>query len=116
MNTTSLGNLVDPTNPNATDRYTFVGPQIAIQDNPTPSGAVADPQNDTKLSAPRIRGGFASTILAFNVMKQIHEDLRLTIKQAFWTGIQNELKSSVRSYNDTTNVDWREQWMELSGS
>jgi hypothetical protein len=116
MNATSLGNLVDPTNPMATDRYTFVGPQVAIQGNPTPSGAVADPQNDTKLSAPRIRGGFASTILAFNIEKQINDDLKLTIKTAFWAGIQNGLKGAVRSYNDTAAVDWREQWMELSGS
>src|SRR4030095_12117585 len=39
MNTVNLANLVAPSNPNATDRYTFVGPQIAIQGNPTPSGA-----------------------------------------------------------------------------
>jgi hypothetical protein len=116
MNTVMLGNLVDPSNPNSTDRYTFVGPQIAIQGNPTPSGAVADPQNDTKLSAPRIRGGFASTILAFNIYKQITEDLKLTVKQGFWAGIQNGIKNGFRSYNDTANVDWREQWMELSGS
>src|SRR6185369_16966640 len=79
-------------------------------------GAIADPQNDTNISAPRIRGGFASTILAFNVYKQISPDLKLTIKQALWAGIQNGIKSGFRSYNDSANVDWREQWMELSGS
>src|SRR5262245_8568284 len=36
MNTVSLGNLVNPADPMSTDRYTFVGPQIAIQGNPTP--------------------------------------------------------------------------------
>jgi len=116
MNANNLGNLVDPSNPMGTERYTYVGPQVFIQGNPVPAGAVADQTNDTKLSSPRIRGGFASTILAFNIYKQISEDLKLTVKQAFWAGIQNGIKSGYRAYNDTANVDWREQWMELSGS
>jgi len=112
----NLGNLIHPETPMSTDRYNLLGPQIAIQGNSIPGGPVADPINDKKLSSPRIRGGFASTILAFNIYKQISEDLKLTVKQAFWAGIQNGLKNNVRSYNDTANVDWREQWMELSGS
>jgi hypothetical protein len=118
VNSQGRGNLVDP-NSGSIDRYILVGPQIGIRGNATPSGATADILNDTKLSAPRIRGGFASTILGFNVMKQITPDLKLTIKTQLWAGIQNGLtkdSSPYRPYNDSASVDWREQWMQLDGS
>lgn len=114
VNNQQLGNVVSPETP--TDRYHLVGPQVGIQGNATPSGPIGYNDADTKLSAPRIRGGFASTILAFNVYKQVTPDMKLTIKMALWAGIQNALKGGVRSYNDTANVDWREQWMQLEGS
>src|SRR5688572_27460705 len=46
INTGNAGNLVDPTMPNSIDRYTLVGPQIAIRGNPTPSGAIASTVED----------------------------------------------------------------------
>src|SRR6185436_11435801 len=65
----------------------------------------------------RVRGGFASTILGFNILKQISPDLKLTIRQQIWAGIQNVQNSSgIRQYNDSAAVDWREQWMQLEGS
>ena len=113
------GNLIDPAN-NPSDRYKLLGPQIGIQGNPTPAGATADQASDKTLSAPRIRGGFASTILAFNVYNQISEDVKLTIKLAFWAGIQNGTTGTspniVRAFNDVASVDWREQYLQLEGS
>ena len=117
INTGNSGNLVDPTMPNSIDRYTLVGPQIAIRGNPVPDGAVGSTVEDKRLSTFRIRGGFASTVLAFNVYKQIVPDLKLSIKAALWAGIQNAQNSQgVRQFNDSATVDFREQYMDLSGS
>ena len=92
-------------------RYTLVGPQIAISGNPTPSGNTANTVDDKDVSTFRIRGGFASTILAFNVYKQVLPDLKLTMKLALWAGIQNGINrdSGVRQFNDSAAVDFREQ-------
>jgi hypothetical protein len=114
VNTVTYGNLVDPAG-NGNARYRLLGPGVGIQGNPTPGGATADLQNDTNLSAPRIRGGFASTILAFNIYKQITPDLRLTFKLGLWAGIQNSVVNGVRQQNDVGNVDWREQYLKLEG-
>jgi hypothetical protein len=71
----------------------------------------------TKLDGFRVRGGFASTILGFNILKQINPDLKLTIRQQIWAGIQNAQNAAgIRQYNDSVSVDWREQWMQLEGS
>lgn len=115
INTGNSGNLVDPTNP--IDRYVLVGPQIAIRGNPTPDSAMASPVDDKDLSTFRIRGGFASTILAFNVYKQVLPNVKLTIKLALWAGIQNGLNAQgYRQFNDSASVDFREQYMDLSGT
>jgi hypothetical protein len=119
MNTVATGNLVDPSNPAALDRYTLVGPQIQIRGNPIPGAAMANATNDKDLNTFRIRGGFASTILAFNVYKQVLPDVKLTIKLALWAGIQNGTganNSNPRQFNDAASVDFREQYMDLSGS
>lgn len=111
-----LGNLVNPLDDPATGaRYRFVGPQITIQGIPTPTGATMSP-TDKDLGTFRIRGGFASTILNFMVGKQLLEDLKLDIKLGFWAGIDNNLAGSVRQKNDAAAVDWREQFVDLSGS
>jgi len=116
----ATGNFSDPTNP--IRRNALVGPQVSLQGNGVPQNAEGDVDGAQKLNSPRIRGGFASTILAFNVYKQVLPDLKLTIKMALWAGIQNATKATppagglARSYNDTANVDWREQWMQLEGS
>jgi len=117
INTGNSGNLVDTT-PGSTslDRYILVGPQIPIRGNPSPSGALGSTTDDKKLNTFRIRGGFASTILAFNVYKQILPDVKLSIKLALWAGIQNGLNGGVRQFNDSASVDFREQYMDLSGS
>jgi len=113
-----VGNVVPFQDPSAAsaDRYTLVGPQIGIQGNPTPAGAVASPTTDTNVSTPRIRGGFASSVLTFNVRKQILPEMKLTIQQSLWAGIQNGLTGGVRPYNAPASVDWREQWLQLEGS
>jgi hypothetical protein len=117
INAANSGNLVDPSNPASIDRYVLVGPQIAIRGNPTPAGAIASTTTDKDLNTFRIRGGFASTILAFNVYKQILPDVKLSVKLALWAGIQNGLNSqNYRQFNDSASVDFREQYMELSGS
>jgi hypothetical protein len=118
INTVVTGNLVDPSNPAALDRYTLVGPQIQIRGNPIPSAAMANATDDKDLNTFRIRGGFASTILAFNVYKQVLPDVKLTIKLALWAGIQNGMgaNQSFRQFNDAASVDFREQYMDLSGS
>ena len=117
INTGNSGGLVNPSDPNAIDRYVLVGPQIAIRGNPTPSGAIASPATDTDLNTFRIRGGFASTILAFNIYKQVLPNLKLSVKLALWAGIQNGLNSSnYRQFNDSASVDFREQYMDLSGT
>ena len=117
INTGNSGNLVDPSNPASIDRYVLVGPQIAIRGNPTPSSAVSSTTTDTKLNTFRMRGGFASTILAFNIYKQFLPDVKLTVKLALWAGIQNGLNSqNFRQFNDAASVDFREQYMDLSGS
>jgi Gram-negative porin len=116
INTGNSGNLVDPSS-GSLDRYILVGPQIPIRGNPTPSQAMASTTDDKDLNTFRIRGGFASTILAFNVYKQVLPDVKLTIKLALWAGIQNGLNSQgVRQFNDSATVDFREQYMDLSGS
>jgi hypothetical protein len=113
----SSGNLVHPEVPGSIDRYVLIGPQIGIKGNPTPSGARASITGDTDLNTFRIRGGFASTILAFNIYKQMLPDVKLTIKLALWAGIQNGLNSqNYRQFNDAASVDFREQYMDLSGS
>ncbi len=118
INAANSGNPVpskDPTMPSI-DRYTLVGPQIQLKGNATPSGAVASATEDKTLNTFRIRGGFASTILAFNIYKQILPDVKLTVKLALWAGIQNGLNGGVRQFNDSASVDFREQYMDLSGS
>jgi hypothetical protein len=118
VNTVSFGNLVDPAS-GSNLRYKLIGPQVGIQGNPTPNGAVLDMQNDTNVSAPRIRGGFASTILAFNISKQISPNIKLTFKLGLWAGIQNGLvpntAAGIRQQNDVGTVDWRDQYMKLEG-
>jgi hypothetical protein len=116
INTGNLGNKVNPSDPASIDRYILVGPQIPIRGNPTPTGAIGSTVDDKDLNTFRIRGGFASTILAFNVYKQVLPDLKLTIKLALWAGIQNNLNNNVRQFNDSASVDFREQYMDLSGS
>ena len=116
INTGNLGNKVNPNDPASIDRYNLVGPQIPIRGNPTPSGAIGNTVTDTDLNTFRIRGGFASTIIAFNVYKQILPDVKLSVKLAFWAGIQNGLNNNVRQFNDSASVDFREQYMDLSGS
>jgi hypothetical protein len=115
INRNGLGNLVDPLNDPAT-RYRLIGPQVNIQGNPTPSGAVSSPVDDKDLGTFRIRGGFASTILNFMVKKQLLQDLKLEVKLGFWAGIDNAQVAGVRQKNDVAAVDWREQFIDLSGS
>jgi hypothetical protein len=114
INTAGVGNPVDPAHP-STDRYLLIGPQIGIQGNPTPSGAVASPTDDTNVSTPRVRGGFASSVLTFNVRKQLLPNVKLTMQQSLWAGIQNAQIGGVRPYNASASVDWREQWLQLEG-
>jgi hypothetical protein len=116
INTGNTGNLVDPSNPSSVDRYILLGPQIPIRGNPVPGGATGSPVTDKTVNNFRIRGGFASTILAFNVYKQVLPDVKLSIKLALWAGIQNGLNNNVRQFNDTATVDFREQWLQLEGS
>jgi Gram-negative porin len=90
-------------NPNAAGApYTLVGPQIALT-------GVAN--QDGNISTPRIRGGYASTILAFNIKKKIFDDLNATAKLGLWAPIQ-----TTRIKNDAVAPDWREQYVELEGS
>ncbi len=112
INTSLTGNLVDPTNPLGTERYRLIGPQIAIQGNPTPAGAVST-MTDSDVNVIRVRGGFASTILGFNVYKQISPNVKLTIKLGMWAGIQNGITGGFRQQNDVSSVDWRDQFMRL---
>jgi hypothetical protein len=114
INRSGLGNPIDPANP--ADRYRLVGPQVDIRGNPTPSGAVSSPITDTDLGTFRLRGGFASTILNFMVKKQLLQDLKLEIKLGLWAGIDNNQVGGVRQKNDVAAVDWREQFIDLSGS
>lgn len=117
INRSGLGNLVNPMDDPATGtRYILVGPQVSIQGNPTPSGATSSPVNDRNLNTFRIRGGFASTILNFMVSKQLLTDLKLDVKLGFWAGIDNAQVGGVRQKNDAAAVDWREQFVDLSGS
>lgn len=115
INRSGLGNLINPADPSS-NRYRLVGPQVDIRGNPTPSGAVSSPVNDTDLGTFRLRGGFASTILNFMVKKQLLQDLKLEIKLGFWAGIDNNQVAGVRQKNDVAAVDWREQFIDLSGS
>ncbi|HEV8244410.1 MAG TPA: hypothetical protein VGP93_01445, partial [Polyangiaceae bacterium] len=100
INKLGTGNLVPSSDPNSTDRYILIGPQDPIQGNATPSGAIGSQTDDKDLSAPRVRGGFASTVLAFNVRKQIRPDVKLTMKLGFWGGISNEVVFAVRRHGD----------------
>jgi hypothetical protein len=82
--------------------YTLVGPQVGLT-------GVAD--QDGNISTPRIRGGYASTILAFTVRKKISEDLKVLAKLGLWAPIQ-----TTRVKNDAVAPDWREQYLELEGA
>lgn len=115
INQAGIGNSADPADPNSSNRYLLVGPQFGIQGNATPTGAVQDPLNDKDISAPRIRSGFGSTILAFNVSKQLNEWLKVSFKLGLWAGIQNSQVAGVRSQNDAAAVDWRDQYVQLEG-
>lgn len=114
VNRNNIGGLVDPNVPGAP--YRLVGPQVGIQGNPTPKGAVSSLVGDTDLNTARIRGGFASTILNFMVEKQVLPDVKLNIKLGLWAGIDNAQVGGVRAKNDVAAVDWREQFLDLSGS
>lgn len=118
INSVATGNLVFPNNPESIERYTLVGPEIPIRGNAIPQSAMANATNDKDLNTFRIRGGFASTILAFNIYKQVLPDVKLTIKMALWAGIQNGMggAGNVRTFNQAASVDFREQYMDLSGS
>lgn len=117
VNRNGLGNLVNPLDdPAAGTRYRLVGPQVGIQGNPVPSSAVGSPLNDKDLGTFRLRGGFAGTILNFMIGKQLFEDLKLDIKLGLWAGIDNAQVGGVRQKNDVAAVDWREQFVDLSGS
>jgi len=117
INRSTLGNLVNPMDsPETGARYRLVGPQVNIQGNPTPGGAVSNPVADTDVNTPRIRGGFASTILGFNIYKQVRENLKLHVRLALWAGIQNGISGGFRNKNDAAQVDWREQFIDLSGT
>ena len=117
INRTSFGNLVEGA-PDPTTRYRLVGPQVSIQGNPTPDGNTSSPVDDKDLGTFRLRGGFASTILNFMVKKQLLQDLKLEIKLGLWAGIDNNntTVAGVRQKNDAAAVDWREQFVDLSGS
>jgi hypothetical protein len=118
INRSNLGNLINPT-VDPTSRYRLVGPQVSIHGNATPSSAKASPVDDKDLGTFRIRGGFASTILNFIVSKQLLADLKLDIKLGLWAGIDNAQAgglNGVRYKNDAAPVDWREQFVDLSGS
>ncbi len=117
INIGKSGALINPADKTSIDRYSLVGPQIGISGNPTPNGNTQSLTDQTKLNTFRVRGGFASTILAFNVYKQFLPDVKLTVKLALWAGIQNGLNSqNFRQFNDQASVDFREQYMDLSGS
>lgn len=113
VNRSSLGNPV-PEDP--ATFYRLVGPQVNIQGNPTPTGALSNPVTDTDLNTIRIRGGFASTILNFMLRKQVLPDLKMLVRLGFWAGIDNPQVGGVRGKNDLAAVDWREQYIDLSGS
>lgn len=113
INRSGLGNPV-PADPGT--RYRLVGPQVAIAGNPSPSGAVSSPVTDTDVNTARVRGGFASTILNFMVQKQVFPEMKLLIKLGLWAGIDNAQVGGVRGKNDVAAVDWREQFVDLSGS
>jgi hypothetical protein len=114
VNRNLTGGPVDPAMPNG-DHYILIGPQVAIVGNPVPSGALGDPVNDRNVNAPRVRGGFASTMLAFNIYKQVSPNLKITFKLGLWAGIQNGVVNGVRQQNDVGNLDWRDQYMKLEG-
>jgi len=115
VNRNGTGSLVDPNMPNG-DRYTLIGPGVTIQGNPIPNGAIGDPIMDNKVNVVRVRGGFSSTVLVFNIYKQISPNVKLTFKLGLWAGIQNGITAGARQQNDVGNVDWREQYMKLEGS
>ena len=114
VNRNGSGAPIDPAMPNG-DHYFLVGPQVGIQGYPVPNGPIGDPVNDTKVNTARVRGGFSSTILAFNIYKQISPNLKLTFKMGLWAGIQNGIVKDARQQNDVAAVDWREQYMKLEG-
>jgi hypothetical protein len=115
INRSGLGNVINPA-VDPTSRYRLVGPQVGIQGNPTPTSERGSPVNDKDLATFRLRGGFASTILNFMVSKQLLQDLKLDIKLGLWAGIDNFQVGGVRQKNDAAPVDWREQFVDLSGS
>jgi len=108
VNRNGFGN----TNGMGIDR-TLIGPQVGIVGNPLPNGAIGDPNNDMTLRTMRIRGGFASTVLNFNIAKQLAPNVRLTFRLGLWAGIQNGLTGNARQQNDVGAVDWREQFLKL---
>ena len=109
VNRNGFGNPIN----GGVDRYTLVGPQIAIIGNPAPAGAVGDPNSDMALNSTRLRGGFASTVLNFNISKQISPRVKLSFRLGLWAGIQNSTVGNVRAQNDVAGVDWREQYLKL---
>lgn len=112
VNRSGSGN---PRGANTIDRYTLVGPQIGIVGNPVPAGAIGDPVNDKDVSTIRIRGGFANTVLNFNISKQLSPTVKLSFRLGLWAGIQNNLVNGVRNQNDVPTTDWREQFLKVEG-
>lgn len=65
---------------------------------------------DTQIRSTRIRSGFISNILGFNLVKPLTETLKVTARFSLWVGI-----AEARSKTDRTSIDARELYVKLEG-
>lgn len=94
--------------------YTLVGPQVGL------SGVTAydsDPNARRHVSTPRIRSGYASSILGLNITKELKPDLKVLGRFALWSPLSATLPAGAeRTKNHEITPSMREAYLEVTGT
>ncbi|MEN9578785.1 MAG: hypothetical protein RJA70_1794, partial [Pseudomonadota bacterium] len=95
----------------------FVGPQNSLngvagfgEGSLNPDGTYAV-KPDGDIATARVRGGYASTLLRFNVKQQIAEDHSVSARIGFWMPVHGEFQTK----NHEIPASVREQYAKLTG-
>ncbi|HYO97189.1 MAG TPA: porin [Polyangiaceae bacterium] len=94
--------------------YTLVGPQVGL------TGVTAfdsDPDARRQVSTPRLRSGYASSILGLNITKQLAPELKALGRFALWSPLSATLPAGAeRTKNHEITPSMREAYLEVTGN
>jgi hypothetical protein len=103
-----------PNNNAAGMPYTLVGPQVGL------TGVTAydsNPAARREVSTPRIRSGYASSILGLNITKELRPDLKVLGRFALWSPLSATLPAGAeRTKNHEITPSMREAYLEVTGN